>query len=342
MFPFQSWTGIIKSLPWLLGLLGFFLMPFAACRQQTENPSRPPEKVTIAYSTAPHAALFQVAFTKGFFSAEGIEVTAQPHEFGKLALDSLLEGKADLATVSDTPIMFAIAGGNRIYTLAMLATVNKAVGIVARKDRGIARPSDLRGKQIGVTRGTTSEFFLNSFLSTLGIEWKEVQIVDLRPNEMPEALSRGKVKAVSIWKPTLENSQKTLGDKALVFYDETIYSDIFCLTAGPPFIEQHPGTVKKILRALLRAEAFTKQNPEEARRLITQFTKTDQRILEEIWNSFNFRVTLDQSLIVSLEDQTRWAQRYKLSSGTDFPNYLDLIYLDGLQSVKPEAVSVIR
>ena len=342
MFPFQSLSRIIRSLPWLLGLSGFFLMPLAACQRQTENLSRPPEKVTIAYSTGLNAALFQVAFTKGFFSAEGLEVAAQPHEYGKLALDSLLEGKADLATVADTPIMFAIAGGKRVYTLAMLATAKKAVGIVARKDRGIARPSDLKGKRIGVARGTTSEFFLDSFLSIRRIERKEVQIVDLRPNEMPEALSQGKVEAVSIWEPTLKNSQKALGDKALVFYDETIYSDIFCLTAGPPFIEHHPGTVKKILRALLRAEAFTKQNPEEARRLIAQFTKTDQGILEEIWDSFDFRVTLDQGLIVSLEDQTRWAQRNKLTSGMDFPNYLDLIYFDGLQSVKPEAVSIIR
>ena len=147
MFPFQSWTRIIKSLPWLLGLLGFFLMPFAACRQQTENPSRPPEKITIAYSTAPHAALFHVAFTKGFFSAEGLEVTAQPHEFGKQALDSLLEGKADLATVADTPIMFAVTRGKRICLLAVLAMSNKATAIVARRDRGITTPADLKGEK---------------------------------------------------------------------------------------------------------------------------------------------------------------------------------------------------
>jgi ABC-type nitrate/sulfonate/bicarbonate transport system substrate-binding protein len=342
VFSFQPWSRIIKSLPWLLGLLGFFLMLFTACRQQTENSSRPLEKVTIAYPTVLQAALFHVAFTKGFFSAEGLEVTAQPHEFGKLALNSLLEGKADVATATDTPIMFAITGGRRVYILAILATDNKAVGIVARKDRGIGNPSDLKGKQIGVARGTTSEFFLDSFLSTRGMERKEVKIVDLKPHEMPEALAQGKVEAVAIWNPALKNSQKALGDKALVFYDETVCSDIFCLAAGSSFIEQHPETVKKILRALLRAEAFTKQNPDEARRLIAQFIQADQGLLGEIWNSSDFRVTLDQSLIVSLEDQTRWAQRNKLTSGMDFPNYLDFIYLDGLQSVKPEAIRIIR
>jgi ABC-type nitrate/sulfonate/bicarbonate transport system substrate-binding protein len=342
MFPFQSWDWMRRSLPWLLGFWGIFLMPLAACQRQSENPSKPPEKVTIAYATIPHSALFQVAFAKGFFLAEGLEVIAQAHEFGKPALDSLLGGKADVATVADTPIMFAVTKGQKIYTLAILTTVNKATAIVARKDRGIASPEDLKGKRIGVARGTTAEFFLDSFLSTRGIERKEVQIVNLMPDEMPGALSQGKVEAVSIWKPAMKNSQNALGDKALVFYDETIYSDIFCLAAGSSFIEQHPGTIRKILKALLRAEAFMKQNPGETRRLIAQFIKMDQGLLEEIWDSFDFRVTLDQSLIVSLEDQTRWAQRNNLTTGLNMPRYLELIYLDGLQSVKPEAVRIIR
>ena len=152
----------------------------------------------------------------------------------------------------------------------------------------------------------------------------------------------GKVEAVVTWNPALKNSQKALGDKALVFYDETIYSDIFCLAAGSSLIDQHPETIKKILKALLRAEAFMKQNPGETRRLVAQFIRMDQGLLEEIWDSFDFRVTLDQSLIVSLEDQTRWAQRNNLTTGLNMPRYLDLIYLDGLQSVKPEAVRIIR
>jgi sulfonate transport system substrate-binding protein len=327
---------------WALGLGCLLLLPLAACQRPMENTSPAPEKVTIAYATMPHSALFLVALKQGFFLAEGLEVIAQAHEFGKLALDSLLGGKADVATAADTPIMFAVTRGQKIYTLAILTTVNKATAIVARKDRGIASPEDLKGKRIGVARGTTAEFFLDSFLSTRGIERREVRIVDLRPNEMPEALSRGKVEAVSTWNPALKNSQKALGDKALVFYDETIYSDIFCLAARSSFIEKYPGAVKKVLRALLRAEAFTKRNPLEARRLIAQFTGTDQRLLEEIWDSFDFRVTLDQSLVVSLEDQTRWAQRNKLTTGLHMPGYLDLIYLEGLQTVKPEAVRIIR
>ena len=41
-------------------------------------------------------------------------------------------------------------------------------------------------------------------------------------------------------------------------------------------------------------------------------------------------------------EQTRWAMKYQLTASKDMPNYLDLIYVDGLRAVKPEAVRIIR
>jgi sulfonate transport system substrate-binding protein len=310
------------------------------CKRQEQ--AGPPEKITIAYVTTQHDSLYHIAFAKGFFSAEGLDVTAQPHAFGKPALNSVLEGKADLAATGDAPIMFAVTGGKSIYVIAVIATSKKASAIIARKDRGIVKPSDLRGKKIGVTRGTLAEFFMDSFLSTRRVDRKEVKVVDLKPDEMPDALARGMVDALSIWQPVLKYIEKALGNNATVFYDETIYSDILCIASGQEFAKKHPDAVRKVLRALIRAESFMKQNKDESLQIIAEATKTDKELLGEILQSFDFRVTLDQALVVSLEDQTRWAQRNKLTGGAAVPNYLDFIYFDGLNSVKPEAVRVIR
>jgi NitT/TauT family transport system substrate-binding protein len=51
---------------------------------------------------------------------------------------------------------------------------------------------------------------------------------------------------------------------------------------------------------------------------------------------------LDQALLVDFEEQTRWALKNKLTTGTKMPNYLDYIYADGLFAVKPEAVRMVR
>lgn len=309
---------------------------------QPEKQVGPPEKVTIAYSTSFSAVLVHIAFTKGYFGEESLDATPQPHASGKEALQSVLEGKADLATVADTPIMFAIMNGKKISTLAVIQTTNKNEAIVARRDQGIAQPSDLKGKKIGLTLGTTGDFFADSFLLAHGIDRKHVKIIDLKPNEMAAALGMGKVDAVSAWNPTATQLKKKLGSKGIVFLGESIFTEMFCVSAGQEYVKNNPVAIKKVLRALLQAETFVQQQPEEARCLVAEFIKTDKVILDETWDNFTFRVVLDQALLVDLEEQTRWAIKHRLTVRRDMPNYLDFIYVDGLQAVKPAAVRIVR
>ena len=309
------------------------------CQQKQTGP---PEKVTIAYSTASNAVLMYIAFAKGYLAEEGVEATQQPHAFGKPALQSVIDGKADIATVGDTPIVLAVMNGKKITTLAMIQTSDKNEAIVARRDRGIARPSDLKGKIIGVTPGTTGDFFADSFLITNGIGRKKVKMINLKPDEMAAALDAGKADAVSTWNPTLMQLKKKLGSDGIIFFGESLYTEIFCLAAAQDYVKKNPETIKKVLRALLNAETFVQQHPEEARRLVAEFLRTDKAILDETWGIFTFRVALDQALLVDFEEQARWAIKQQLTERRDMPNYLDYIYMDGLLAVKPEAVRIIH
>ena len=331
---------ILRTVFGIVLLLTFVILS-ASC-QKPEKQAGPPEKITIAYATHLNAVLVHIAFAKGLFKEEGLDATPQPHAFGKPALQMVLDGKADIATAADTPIMFAVMDGRKIAILAVIDSSDRNLGIVARRDRGISRPSDLKGKTIGITLGTGGDFFTETFLIVHGIDRKQVTIIDLKQDEMAAALATGKVDAASSWHPFLTQLQKDLGTKGLTFYSETIYTEAFCVAAGQDFVKQRPEAVKKVLRALIRAEAFLKQHPEESRRLVAEFIKVDKALLDEIWDIYNFRVTLDQALLVDLEDQTRWAIKNRLTTPRDMPNYLDFIYVDGLRAVKPEAVRIIR
>ncbi len=302
----------------------------------------PPEKITIAYSTASNAMLIYIAFAKDYFQEEGVNATPQPHPFGKPALQAVTDGKADIATAGDTPIVFAVLNGKKITTLASIQTSNRNEAIIARQDRGITRPSDLKGKKIGITLGTTGDFFADSFLLANGVDRKHLKILNMRPDEMADALSAGKVDAVSTWNPTLTQLKKKLGNNGIIFFGESLYTENFCVVASQEYVKKNPETIKKVLRALVKAEAFVQQHSEESRRLVAEFLKTDKGMLDEIWDIFTFRVILDQALLVNLEDQTRWTIKHRLVARRDMPNYLDFIYVDGLLTVKPEAVRIIR
>jgi len=283
-----------------------------------------------------------IALMKDYLKEEGLDVTPQPHGFGKLALQSVIEGKADIATVGDTPTVFAVMNGKKLSILSVIQTSNRNEAIVARQDRGIARPSDLKGKKIGLTLGTTGHFFADSFLLAHGIDINQVKIIDLKPDEMAGAIATGKVDAVSAWNPTLIQLKNKLGSNGIMFFGESLYTENFCVVAGQDYVKKNPEAIKKVLRALVKAEKFVQQHPEESRKLVAEFLKMDKGILDETWDIFTFRVNLDQALLVDLEDQTRWTIKRQLVARRDMPNYLDFIYIDGLAAVKPEAVRIIR
>ena len=92
--------------------LGYLLLRLHA--EPTISPAGPVEKVTIAYSATTDSVLAQVAQTRGYYREEGLEVTPHMHPYGKPALREVLEGKADFATVAETPVMFAILNGEKI------------------------------------------------------------------------------------------------------------------------------------------------------------------------------------------------------------------------------------
>ena len=330
---YAAWIAAAVS---ILVTAGYFFI------DRHQKPGSLPEKITIAHSTLPYAALAQVAQVRGYYLQEGLEVTPQIYPYGKLALQAVLQGKADFATVAETPVMFAIMNGEKIGIIATIQSSKRSHAILARKDSGIVTPDDLRGKKIAATYGTTGEFFMDAFMVGHGIARKDMKVIYLKPGEMPDALADGEVDAVSVWHPFLNSARKKLRGKEVIFYDENIYRQTFNIVALQRFIAENPGAAEKMLRALIRAEIFAGKEPAEAQKIVAEFNAMDPAELQEIWADNRFTVTLDQSLLLGLEDETRWAISNRLTHMKTIPNYLDFIYFKSLESVRPKAVSILR
>ena len=98
--------------------------------------------------------------------------------------------------------------------------------------------------------------------------------------------------------------------------------------------------MKRFLRAIEKADAFILKNRNEAMEIVGQKLKIDKEGIKPIWDDLLFKLFLDQSILISLEDQARWAIRNRLTDAEKVPNYLDYIYPDVLKAVKPEAVKI--
>lgn len=301
------------------------------------------EPVTIATNTvyAGSCPIF-VAQENGYFAAEGVLVTIQPHTSGKAALDASLAGQAHLGASADIPIMFAVMRGQPVTIVATIFSTEKDYEIVGRMDKGITTPASLRGKRIGVTLGTSGHFVLDAFLNRQKLSPSDVTVLDLKPEAIPPALARGDIDAASTWEPHVGTLKKQAGANGAVFSAHGIYDATFNVSGTRDYVTGHPDTVKKVLRALVSGGRFCKESPDKAREITARVMKTDAAELKEPWPSYRFGIALDQSLLLALEDETRWAIKNKLAGRNDVPNYLDNFHLEGLLAVTPGAVTVIH
>ena len=313
------------------------------CQEQPEKYTGPVEKVRLGLGLSKAFALGMIAEDRGYFEEEGLDIEIKEYPSGKRALvDGLLAGEVDVATTADVPIVFNTFERNDFSIITSISLVDSAYEIVARRDSDIATPSDLKGKRIATQKGSGVQFFLHNFLIINGLSESDIELSFKNAEELPAALVSGEIDAFSMREPYTSQAKELLGDNAVVFSEKGTYLATGTLVAFNNFIEERPEAVKKIIRALIKAEEFVRENQDQAIEIVANRIGTDKSELEAFWPDINLKISLEQSLLVTLEAEARWAIKNKLTDKTEVPNYLDYIYFDALEEVKPEAVGIIR
>ncbi len=320
-----------------LAAMGYLLL-----RDQRAVPTAAVETLSIAFSPTLQTALLNIAAEQGYFTEEGLDVKIVPVTHGKAALEHLRQGDADLAAMADVVFLLAVMKGEAFGTAASMLSTANAHTVVARRDRNIGAPRDLARKRIGVTFGTSGEYFLWAFLIRHKLAPDAVTLVDLPPGQIATALANGSIDATATWPPILADAQAALGENAVVFTETSAYTFNFLLVGRRDFLQGRPRAIEKLLRALLKAEQFNRAHPEDALQLVARRLKVDVNALRPTWKDFDFGVDLAQSQLITLEDQARWAMaRGHVASGP-LPNLLPYLYLDALLAVQPDRVSVVH
>ncbi|MHB8771077.1 MAG: ABC transporter substrate-binding protein [Syntrophales bacterium] len=300
----------------------------------------PVEKITVGVARIEAVSLFYLAQERGFFKNRGLDVRMVEYSAGLLAADDLLLGRLDVATTSEF-----VAVGKHFLTpeVRILASISRPYTheVIGRKDRGIGEPRHLRGKRIAVTRDSSGDFFLGTFLTDHGIPAKSVTFVDLPPPGILEALSAGTADAAMTWEPTVGRIKERLGANAVHWPGQGGRGYYFVLLTREAFIRERPRAAERLLRALIDAEEYAAGHTPQAQGFIASRLGYDLSLLQALWPRCDFRVRLDQDLLILMEDEARWAIRRR-GLKREMPNYLDVVRWELLGKIRPEAVTVIH
>ncbi len=328
----------------VLIMVGTAVRRMRAPRRAPSGEDREPVEVRIGFQENTVCALMYIAANKGFFLREGVAVRMMPYPSGKLALKAMLDGEVDVATCADMPIMANSFGREDYALFGTIASTEDGAWIIARKDKDIGNPADLGGKRIATQKNSAVHFFLSAFLVKHQIAEEDVELLFMKAVDLPSALVEGEIDAFSMRNPFINAAKESLGDRAVEFFGRDVYCQTFNLVAFRSTLDGRLDDLRRVVAALAAAEQLLVKDGDAAIESAIEWIGQDRA--EEIrsdWHRYEFALSLDQSLFLTLEDQARWArQKGLVPEDGATPNFGGFIDVRVMDAVKPEAVTIIR
>jgi len=227
-----------------------------------------------------------VAIDKGFFKEQGLDVEYQVILNSSDRLASVDAGSSAFSNLGRSSVIPAMARGDtNFYYFLNFDDSPGLEGCWARTQ--VASLKDLRGKKIAAN--TSAQITLNGLLDGQGMTEKDIDYLNLGPNEMAPALAKGDIEAACVWQPLLDGLKKAAPDGKLLGTDmDTPGFKKYGTMASPDIaiisrklVDEHPDQARGIALALLKGTDYTIANPEDAAKTTAHyFRKTPEEVME--------------------------------------------------------------
>ncbi|WP_274648897.1 aliphatic sulfonate ABC transporter substrate-binding protein [Paenibacillus humicola] len=247
---------------------------------------KPKEKVTVNIGVQGNTGiLYYARETKAFdkaFAEAGAEVKWYEFASGPPHFEALASGRLDFGSVGGTPVISGQTGGVDFKAIAVTGDGKKSNAIVLPKNSAIKDMKDLKGKKIAVAKGSSAYNFLYRVLEKAGLTDKDVQIIQLQPDEARPALDTGAIDAWSVWEPYVTTAVVQSGDLVLVTgQDLNIFAPGF-LIARTKFTEEHPDLTVLFLKEYEKVREYYASHLEEVADMLSKTNKLDKNIVLQV------------------------------------------------------------
>lgn len=264
----ENWAGALSARVFLRAcvLMLACLGVLSSCAKEA---APAPETPVIRLGTYewPGSYWIDVACQKGWFAAAGLEVQRVDTDKRYFAaLDDVAAGRLDGMGFTQFDLVRHVAGGHDLVGIAAIDYSDGAEAIVARP--GIKRLSDLRGKRLALHRGTYLEYLFTRVAERDHVDVDDIILVDRSGDEAVADIGAGRVDAVFVWEPYVQEAQDAV-DGVRLFSTAEIPSLTYSVFAmRRDFIERYPTEVQKLMAVWQRSVQFIREHPLESTLLI--------------------------------------------------------------------------
>ena len=256
-----------KSLAISLALLILVGCSVTPTPSPTPTPALTPITIGLGYKPDVQFAPFYVAANKGYYRAEGLDVTFQNGNVPDL-MKVMAGGDASLQFVAasgDEVIPARVQGIPVLSVMTWYTQYPVAAASIVGKGPELKKPEDLKGQTVGVPGPFGATYIgLQALLKAGGMTMDDVTIKTIGFTQV-ENLSQGQVDVAMVYAANepVQLRSKNLEVSTLMTSDYINLASN-CLAASDKAVKENPELVRKVVRATLKGIQDTISDPKGA------------------------------------------------------------------------------
>jgi NitT/TauT family transport system substrate-binding protein len=228
---------------------------------QAATPALKPYRV--GYNAWIGSIAFFVAQKKGFFKDAGLDVQTKTFSSPGDPLMPLLSGDLDAAlSTADSVVTVADKAPGQLKIVYLTDTSAGADAVLAKREIGELKA--IKGRKVAATLGQCNHLLLQKALEKAGLSEKDIQLVNMNPDDAGAAFAAGKIDVAVTWEPWIT---KVSGEKTghVIFSSKDTPNLILdVLAIGAKTAKSKPAETRAFLKALTRGYEFVQAHPDEA------------------------------------------------------------------------------
>jgi ABC-type nitrate/sulfonate/bicarbonate transport system substrate-binding protein len=217
--------------------------------------------ISIGYQEQPDWLMF-VARDQRLFEKLGLSPNFVKFPGGTPMIEAARDGVIDIASCGAIALLLGISQGLDWEVIGVNPEGPYSQGLVARKDADIHRPADLRGKRVGVYKGSTAQFGLLMLMRQHGLQRHSLTTVFLTPEEQVAGLKDGRLDAAMVWEPWMQRMIHGLGARLITTEgDLGVHTNVDGYTVRRSWLQANRPTAVRFITALLMAHDAIRKDP---------------------------------------------------------------------------------